>query len=300
MNPGTVTRLREATRGELLESEPLWQHTSLRVGGPAELFAQPLDEGDLAALLKVARFESVPVTIMGRGFNLLVRDSGIRGLVVSLTMMTALKRLDEKRISAEAGVWSMNLARFAQQEGLTGLEFTAGIPGSVGGLLTMNAGAHGNAILDSVEILGSICEGSLLERRHEELTYGYRYLQLKPGEIVTRAVFRLKVGEPEAIERTMTEMLAHRKASQNVGYPNAGSFFKNPEDAAAWKLIDESGLRGAKVGGAQVSEVHTNFLVNIGGATAADFIELAGLIKERVKARTGIELEEEVKIVGEG
>jgi UDP-N-acetylmuramate dehydrogenase len=277
----------------------MWQHTSLRVGGPAELFAQPLDEGDLAALLKVADREGIPVTVIGRGFNLLARDGGIRGLVVSLTMMTALKRLDESRISAEAGVWSMNLARFAQKQGLTGLEFTAGIPGSVGGLLTMNAGAHGRAILDSVETLGSICAGSLQERRHGELEYGYRYLRLAPGEIVTRAVFRLTEGEPETIERTMQEMLAQRKATQNVGYPNAGSFFKNPEGAAAWKLIDESGLRGATVGGAQVSEVHTNFLVNAGGATAADFIELAALIKERVKVRTGIELEEEVKIVGE-
>ena len=299
MNPETVARLREAMRGELLESEPMWQHTSLRVGGPAELFAQPLDEGDLAALLKAARSEGLPVTVIGQGFNLLVRDGGIRGLVISLTMMTALKRLDERRISAEAGVWSMNLARFAQKEGLTGLEFAAGIPGSVGGLLAMNAGAHGSAIIDSVEILGSIHEGSLLERRQEELEYGYRYLRLQPGEIVTRAVFRLQAGEPETIERTMQEMLEKRKASQSVGYPNAGSFFKNPEGAAAWKLIDEAGLRGAKVGGAQVSEVHTNFLVNVGGATAADFIELAALIKERVKERTGIELEEEVKIVGE-
>ncbi|HYS42916.1 MAG TPA: UDP-N-acetylmuramate dehydrogenase, partial [Geobacteraceae bacterium] len=191
------------------------------------------------------------------------------------------------------------LVRFAEERRLAGLEFLIGIPGTAGGALSMNAGAHGEAILDRLDTLTTLSGGELGTRTRAELEYGYRFLKLAPGEIIVAATFRLDAGTPAEIEERIERFLAHRRNAQRVGQPNAGSFFKNPEGEQAWRLIDAAGLRGYRVGGAQVSEVHANFLVNRGGATARDFLELAGVIRERVKATAGIELEEEVRIVGE-
>jgi UDP-N-acetylmuramate dehydrogenase len=207
--------------------------------------------------------------------------------------------LDERRLVVGAGVWSMDLARYAKEEGLSGVEFLVGIPGSMGGLLAMNAGAHGSTILGSVETIITVLHGQQHEYRRSELEFGYRFLRLAPGEIIIRSVLILVPENQATIGHLMAELLEQRAASQNVGHPNAGSFFRNPPGAAAWKLIEEAGLRGASIGGAQVSEVHANFMVNIGGATTADFMALARLVKERVRERSGIELEEEVRIIGE-
>lgn len=298
-DPITVDVFRNSLRGELLVDEPMAGHTSLKTGGTADLFALPRDEEDLSGLLGLARQRGVPTTIVGRGYNTLVRDGGIRGLVLSLRHLETMERLEDGRIMVGAGVWSTDLARFAQSCSLSGLEFLVGIPGSVGGLLAMNAGSHGSAILGSVETLFTVRDGEPREYRRAELTFGYRFLALAPGEIITRALFHLTPEASTVIARRMEDLLAQRSSSQSVGHPNAGSFFKNPPGAAAWKLIDEAGLRGARVGGAQVSEVHANFLVNRGGATTGDFLSLAALIKERVREVSGIELEEEVVIIGE-
>ena len=183
--------------------------------------------------------------------------------------------------------------------GLAGIEFLIGIPGILGGALYMNAGAHGESLLDRVESLTTLKDGEITVTGRDKLNYVYRFLSLKEGEIIVAATFHLTGGSRNEIEERIEEFLTHRRDTQQVGFPNAGSFFRNPEGIQAWRLIDTAGLRGYRVGGAQISEAHANFLVNVGGASAADFIELSRLVKEKVKDSSGISLEEEVRIVGE-
>ena len=298
MTDDTRTRLVAALRGELRFNEPMARHTALKVGGPADFFAIPADPSDLQSLMAIILETGVPYLVVGGGYNLLVRDGGFRGVVISLKQFCRMEKLPDNRLRAEAGCTNQQLIRFANGQGLTGLEFLSGIPGMVGGALSVNAGAHGRSVLELVESLTTLQGGRVTVTFREDLRYGYRHLELKPGEIVLAAVFSLVVGDAEEIEGRIEGYLEHRRNSQRVGYPNAGSFFKNPEGEQAWRLIDEAGLRGCQIGGAQVSEVHTNFLVNRGGAKAADFLELAQVIKSKVREQSGIDLEEEVRIVG--
>ena len=286
-------------RGDLLEQEPLSLHTSLKVGGPADIFAIPRDVEDLQRLLKVLDERQIPRIVVGGGYNLLVRDGGFRGIAISLEKINHLAVRQGGEIRAEAGGRNMDLARLAEAHGLSGLEFLVGIPGTVGGAVRMNAGAHGGEIFDhlvSLEILG---DDGLLTHDRKTLNYSYRSLQLDPNKIIIAANFRLAAGSREYISSAMDACLQKRRETQLVRLPTAGSFFKNPPGQAAWRLIDEAGLRGMTIGGAKVSEVHTNFLVNRGGAKAADFLHLAAIIKEKVFAASGIRLEEEVRITGE-
>jgi UDP-N-acetylmuramate dehydrogenase len=291
-------RLAAGMHGAVRCDEQLARHTSLRVGGPADLFLVPADLADLQRALAILKEARLPWLVLGGGYNLLVRDGGFRGAVISLKDFATLEALPGARVNAGAGVASSSLVRFAGTEGWSGLEFLAGIPGSVGGAVSMNAGAHGAAVLDRLETLTTLLDGAVTTRPREQLAYGYRYLELAPGEIIIAACFSLTVGDHGEIARRVEEFLAHRRSVQQVGYPNAGSFFKNPEGNQAWRLIDKAGLRGYRVGGAQISEVHSNFLVNREGATAKDFLELARQVKEKVAALSGIELVEEVRIVG--
>jgi UDP-N-acetylmuramate dehydrogenase len=286
-------------RGEILRDEPLARHTSLKVGGPADLFVTPADRDDLKTLIDKLLAAKIPHLVLGGGYNLLARDRGFRGAVISLRALDRVEELPGSRISVEAGVTNGALVRFAEERNLAGIEFLIGIPGTVGGAVAVNAGAHGEAVLDRVESLTTLREGRVLVTEKEELSFGYRHLMLAPGEIVLAITFRLNEGSAAAIEERIEGFLAHRRTAQRVGYPNAGSFFKNPPGKQAWQLIDAAGLRGFRIGGAQVAEAHANFLVNRGGATARDFIELARLIKTKVKEQSGILLEEEVRIVGE-
>ncbi|MBT0653313.1 UDP-N-acetylmuramate dehydrogenase [Geomobilimonas luticola] len=299
MTSGLATLLRERLRGQVLEREPLSRHTSLKVGGAADIFAVPDDRDDLQVLMTLLAGQTTPYLVIGGGYNLLVRDGGFRGAVISLARLMALEQLPGNRADVEAGVTNRQLVNFCRERGLSGAEFLAGIPGSMGGALAMNAGAHGGAILELVVSLTTLREGTVVTTERSELRYGYRHLELASGEIILGARLQLATGDPAALAERIDSYLAHRRQHQNVGHPNAGSFFKNPTGEQAWRLIDRAGLRGYRVGGAQVSEVHTNFLVNAGGATAADFLELARVIKERVKEQCGVELEEEVRIVGE-
>lgn len=286
-------------RGEVLAGEPLARHTSLKVGGAADFFVIPADLDDLKGLLAALSLSGTPYLVIGGGYNLLVKDGGFRGVAISLKRLNRLSAIAGNRISAEAGTTNGALVRFSQEKGLAGLEFLCGIPGTIGGALAVNAGAHGEAVLEKVEALTTLVGGAVTVRAGNDLDYGYRHLSLAPGEIILAATFSLAAGDPMEMEGRIEAFLAHRHSAQRVHFPNAGSFFKNPEGQQAWRLIDEAGLRGAGIGGAQVAEAHANFLVNRGGATAADFLELAGLIKAKVKAHTGIMLEEEVRIVGE-
>jgi len=291
--------IRTAFAGDLREQEPLSRHTSLRVGGPADIFAIPRDADDLASLLRILAEHGIPFLVVGGGYNLLVRDGGFRGAVISLEKFQNLAARPFGEIRAEAGGRNMDLARLAEAHGLSGFEYLVGIPGTVGGALRMNAGAHGGEIFDhlvSLELIGP--EGvQLLDKK--TMSYGYRRLQLEPNKIIIAANFQLSVGSREEISAAMDSCLQKRRETQQVRYPNAGSYFKNPPGTSAWRLIDEAGLRGQILGGAQVSEIHTNFLVNRGGATAADILGLAAIVKEKVAAQSGIMLEEEVRIVGE-
>lgn len=284
------------------------RHTSLKVGGPADLFAVPADAADLQELLAQLTAQGIPWLTVGRGYNLLVRDGGIRGAVISLERFDGIAvepepgsspECEGKLVRAGAGAENLAVVRFAQERGLGGIGFIAGIPGTVGGAVRMNAGAYGEGLLDRARCLTLLRGGAVREYCMSELEYGYRHLELQPGDIVLEAVFRLENREPQLTEEEIRRDLELRRTKHNVGFPSAGSFFKNPAGQAAWRLIDGAGLRGTTVGGAQVSRVHSNFLVNAGGATARDFLELSALVKERVREASGIQLEEEVRIVGE-
>jgi UDP-N-acetylmuramate dehydrogenase len=291
--------IRTDFKGELREQEPLSLHTSLKVGGPADVFAVPRDIEDLQRLVKILVGQQVPWIVIGGGYNLLVRDGGFRGVAISLKKINHLAVQQGGEIRAEAGGRNIDLARLAEAHGLSGLEFLVGIPGTIGGALRMNAGAHGGEIFDHLSSLELLDDEGVRIYDKNSLEYGYRRLQLDPNKIIIVANFLLAAGSREAIAVAMDVCLQKRRDAQQVKFPNAGSFFKNPPGQPAWRLIDEAGLRGMTIGGAQVSEVHTNFLVNRGNATAADFLHLAAIIKEKVFAASGVRLEEEVRITGE-
>ncbi len=275
------------------------RHTSLRVGGPADLYAIPEDADDLRSLLEQLQERSIPWLAIGRGNNLLVRDGGIRGAVVSLERFNRITRIDGRRVRAEAGAENLAVVRFAQECGLGGIAFIAGIPGTIGGAMRMNAGAYGSGIMERTETLTLLRDGAVSEFPKEELDYGYRRLDLNEGDIILAALFVLEERESGATEAEIRRDVELRRSKHNVGFPSAGSFFKNPGGQTAWRLIDSAGMRGARVGGAQVSPVHSNFLVNAGSATAGDFLELSRLVKDAVLITSGVTLEEEVRIVGE-
>ena len=274
-------------------------HTSLKIGGPADLYAVPEDAEDLQHLLSWLSEQNIPWMPVGRGYNLLVRDKGIRGAIISLERFNRIAAIGGAQIQAEAGAENIAVVRFAQQMGLGGIGFISGIPGTIGGAIKMNAGAYGEGILERTGYLTLLRNGSVHDYRIEELDYGYRHLRLEDGDIVLSAVFDLDEREPLHTEEEIRKDLELRRSKHNVGYPSAGSFFKNPHGQAAWRLIDAAGMRGVKVGGAQVSEVHSNFLVNSGSATAQNFLDLAEIVKNAVFTTSGVTLEEEVRIVGE-
>lgn len=286
-------------RGQLLRSEPMSLHTSLKVGGTADLYAVPEDAEDLRTLLSWLAVRNITWMPIGKGYNLLVRDKGIRGAVISLERFDRITTLGDSLINAEAGADNLAVVRFAQKRGLGGIGFIAGIPGTIGGAIKMNAGAYGEGILERTGHLTLLRDGTIRDFRIEELDYGYRHLNLEDGDIVLAATFKLDEREAFHTEEEIRKDLELRRSKHNVGYPSAGSFFKNPHGESSWRLIDAAGMRGAKVGGAQVSLVHSNFLVNTGDATTQNFLDLAAMVKIAVFSSSGVTLEEEVRIVGE-
>jgi len=286
-------------RGDLRRREPMAAHCSWRVGGPAELFYVPASIEDLAAFLAQLP-PRMPVMLLGLGSNLLVRDGGIRGAVIATHgVLSSLARTGEATVRAEAGLACAKLARACTQWGLGPAAFFAGIPGTVGGALAMNAGAYGGETWNHVERVETIDRrGVVHERAFGEYTIGYRSVAGPPQEWFVAAHMRFAPDEaarPEAIRA----LLARRKESQPIGQPSCGSVFRNPPGAQAWRLIDSAGLRGERAGGAEVSPMHANFIVNTGAATAADIEALIERIIERVEAKHGVRLVPEVRIVGE-
>jgi UDP-N-acetylmuramate dehydrogenase len=275
------------------------RHTSLKVGGPADLFAIPLDADDLKSLISQLSTAGLSWMAIGRGYNLLVKDGGIRGAIISLERFDRIEMRGDGRMVAEAGAENLDVVRFAQKHRLGGIGFISGIPGTIGGAVRMNAGAYGEGILERAVCLNLLRGGEIREFCISELDYGYRRLSLQPGDILLSVLLKLEERDPGMTEEEIRKDLELRRTKHNVGFPSAGSFFKNPSGHAAWKVIAAAGMRGASVGGAAVSELHGNFLVNRGGATAADFLKLAEMVKAAVLKTSGILLEEEVRIVGE-
>jgi UDP-N-acetylmuramate--alanine ligase len=280
--------------------EPLAKRTTLRVGGPADLYAEPASEKDLAETLRFCAEEKVPFLILGRGSNLLVKDGGVRGLVISLAHPSfGQLRIEGERLHCGAGVKLKTLAVEARRHGLTGLEFLEGIPGSVGGALRMNAGAMGSWMFEVVETIRFMdYSGNVHEQRASEVNVEYRGCPLFKDHVALGAVLKADAASREAIAERMMRFSEKRWETQPAA-PSAGCIFKNPLTVPAGKLIDELGLKGTRIGGAVVSDVHGNFIVNDGHATARDVLELIDYIRKRAKAARGIELETEVQIIGE-
>ena len=283
----------------LLEGEPMARHTTFRVGGPAELMALPATEEELLLALRSAAEAGVPAVVIGNGSNLLVRDGGLPGLTVVLGERFSTIEVHQSEITAQAGATLARLAAAAQRAGLSGLEFASGIPGTVGGGVAMNAGAYGGELSQSL-VSARVLEGDTVqELALGEMEMGYRTTRpLRRGGVVLGARFHLTPGDPAAIAERMRELNARRREKQPLELPSAGSVFKRPQDRFAGALIEGAGLKGLRVGGAMVSEKHAGFIVNAGGATAADVLALVRRVQAAVLEQYGVELEMEVRVLG--
>lgn len=295
-------------KGEVKKNEPLSRHTSFGIGGPADVLAYPADRRDLAALLQEIKRQGQKYFILGGGTNLLVRDGGFRGVVISLHRMDTIKIEREYRsvggsfsvISAEAGAPLPRLHAFAVEQGLTGLEFATGIPGTIGGAVFMNAGTAGGEIGDIVESVTLISpQGELITRARDELGFGYRTSNVPEGHLVVEARIILRRDDKEKIKARVKELQEKRKQRQPAGAASAGSVFKNPHEEGAGKLIETADLKGRRIGDAQISEKHANFIVNLGNAKAKDVLELMEIVRKTVLETHGVRLEPEIKIIGE-
>lgn len=289
------------TQRPLLPAEPMTKHTSFHIGGPAELMAQPQSEAELQSLLLKAAEAAVPVTLVGNGSNLLVRDKGIRGLVIKLGSMLRDIKVSGNVLTFGSGVSLAQASKKAAELGLSGMEFAVGIPGSIGGAVYMNAGAYDgemSKVVKSVRVMDT--SGEVSELSAGELDFGYRHSALQgSSKIVTSVTVELAAGDKQAIAEKMADFSNRRITKQPLELPSAGSMFKRPPGYFAGTLIDQTGLKGYTVGGAQVSTKHAGFVVNIGGATAADVLQLISDVQAKVFAAHGVHLEPEVLVLGE-
>ena len=287
-------------KGKVLFDAPMRQFTSIQVGGPADSLLFPKDVEELKKVVRYARRKKIPFLILGRGTNLVVRDKGVRGWVISLTQGMKKIQMDGGVVEAEAGLSLQRLVQFSNQKGLTGLEPFFGIPGTVGGGLAMNAGAWGAELKDvllSVTLMKE--DGEIAERARSRLRFSYRGLAISPSWIILKGRFELKKGKKEEILERVRSYSEMRKKRQPLDYPSAGSIFKNPKEGPAGKWIQEAGLKGFRLGRAMVSERHANFIINLGKATAEEVIRLMEFIEKKIYEEKGISLEREVKVVGE-
>ncbi len=294
-----LTRLHSMFSGKVLIDEPLSSHTWLKIGGPADLFLVPASKEDVIHAVQYCLEEGMPYTILGSGSNVLVGDDGIRGAVIAIHKTLDYMTVDGDTVRAGAGV---NVPKFVMdllKEGFTGMEGLGGIPGSLGGAIIMNAGAYGTEIFEFVTDVELIRSGEAVTLNRDQIFYTYRGTDLTK-DIILEVGFKFDRGDVEAAKERRKVLLAKRKDSQPLDRPNAGSIFKNPQGDYAGRLIEASGLKGTRVGDAVVSEKHANFLVNDGNATARDLMSLIELVRGRVRHDHGVELELEVKLLGEG
>lgn len=299
-----LERLQELLGARLRRDEPLRRHTSFRIGGPADLFAEVETIEELRAVHEFVEETATPLWVLGGGTNVLVSDLGIRGLVLQLGRSFATSEWQPNgvgtRVRAGAALTFRKLVYESVARDLAGLEFAEGIPGSVGGGLLMNAGAFGGEISNVVEYVEGVGNaGESVRLPRSQLHFRYRHFDLPPRLIVTAVGFLLSPGDPEVLRAKRDEAKRKRQANQPVGYPNAGSVFKNPPGAFAGRLLHAAGMKGYRIGNAQVAEQHANFILNLGGATAADVRAIMAEAVGRVRQANGIELEPEIKLVGE-
>lgn len=286
----------------LLIDEPMAKHTTFQIGGPADFLVLPASPDEVAAVLSLARETDVPVTILGNGSNVLVLDKGVRGIVVKFGETLGYIRHEDKKVIAGAGAALGDVARYAASHALAGLEFAVGIPGSIGGAVFMNAGAYDGEISNVVSAITAVClDGNLRLFTKAEIGFGYRNSVFQHnGCVVCEVEMLLEHGDQPAIDRKIADYTSRREAKQPIEMPSAGSTFKRPPGHYAGTLIEQAGLKGFSVGGAQVSKKHAGFIVNAGGATAADVLELISEVQRRVQRQFGVELHPEVRIIGEG
>ena len=287
-------------KGRILFDVPMRQFTSIKVGGPADSLLFPKGVDELRKVIRFARRKRIPLLILGRGTNLVVRDKGVRGWVISLTQGMKKIHMNGEVVEAEAGLSLQRLVQFSIQKGLTGFEPFFGIPGTVGGGLAMNAGAWGVELKDVLFSMTLMKEsGEIIERPRSRLRFSYRRLALPPSWIILKGRFQLKKGNKEEILEQVKSYSKMRKRTQPLEYPSAGSIFKNPKEGPAGKWIEEAGMKGFQVGQAMVSDRHANFIINLGKAKAEEVIQLMEWVEKKVYEEKGIFLEREVKVVGE-
>ncbi len=284
-------------RGHIAINEPLAKYTSMRVGGPVDYYIEPADKDDLRSVVRFFRQRDFSFMMIGRGSNVLVSDEGFRGAAVNIEQGLSRVYRDGDLVVAEAGARLSRLVEFCVQNGLAGMEWAAGIPGTVGGGIIMNAGAHGGQMADLLVDVELLRNDEILTVPKDQADFSYRRSGFE-RDVVLSARFRLPAGNREELAQRRRELIQRRNASQPVNLPNSGSMFKNPPGTYAAKLIEQAGLKGKRVGRAQISEKHANFIVNLGGATATDILTLLELARRTVYQNTGILLELEVKLIG--
>ena len=289
----------ESTRYTVWENEPMSKHTSFKIGGPAKLFVSPADSNTLSELITNCKNYDIPTVYFGNGSNILFNDYGFDGVVISTSRMTEISLQDENIIECGSGVKNSVLSQFALENSLSGFEFLWGIPGTVGGAAFMNAGAYGGEIKDVIVGCEYItADGEIKEMSSDEMDLSYRHsIFSENGGIITKVRLRGRLDNKEVIRTLMDELMERRRTKQPLEFPSAGSVFKRPEGYFAAALIEECGLKGESVGGAQVSEKHSGFIINTGNATASDVKQLVEIIKETVFMQKGVQLECEIRVI---
>jgi UDP-N-acetylmuramate dehydrogenase len=287
--------------GQLLRNESMKKHTSFRIGGPVDLMILPSELGHMQAALTILKKFDIPAMVMGNGSNLLVRDKGIRGAVIKIADRYSKAEVKDNTIKAQSGILLSALSMVALEASLTGLEFASGIPGTLGGAVAMNAGAYGGEMKDVIQWVSILEEdGTLKVLDKEQLALGYRTSAIQDSKrIVLETFMVLQKGDYEKSKAVIQDLTRRRREKQPLSYPSAGSTFKRPVGYYAGKLIQDAGLKGMRVGDAQVSELHSGFIINLGNATACDVIELIEQVKKHVKEKFDVDLNPEVKIVGQ-
>lgn len=287
--------------GEVLFDELLSKHTSWRIGGPADVFILPTEQEHLVRIMQLTHQHDIPWYVIGKGSNLLVRDGGWRGVVIKLADNFSDLNIAGDRLTAQGGRSFVSAAHHAIRNGLSGLEFATGIPGTVGGAVMMNAGAHGGEVKDVLIDCNVLTpEGDVRHLTHADLKFDYRYSTLKDQPmLVLDATFQLGSGDAQEMSERVRNWAKRRQTTQPLSLPSCGSVFRNPEGTHSGALVEAAGLKGTRIGGAQISELHGNFIVNVGGATAADVIALITLVQQTIAEKYGHDLHPEVRIVGD-
>lgn len=293
----SIEKVKEFFRGNIAISEPLSRFTTFRIGGPADYYLEPKDKTDLLKLIEYLREINYPYILIGNGSNILISDEGIRGAAINLEYGFTKIEVSKNKVYAEAGVRLSKFVDVCIEHSLVGVENLAGIPGTLGGAILMNAGAYGGEISDFIKTVEVLDEGKIKILKKEECGFSYRKSNLE-GKIILSAVFELPIGNKELAKQRRKELLLKRNQSQPVELPNAGSIFKNPPNDYAARLIEQAGLKGLTIGGAKISEKHANFIVNFNNASANDVIELMKIVQETVQKKFGILLEPEIRLLG--